>query len=191
MFNFEYSDANDYVGIEQAKIIKISSTFNNNNQLEFCLGKDKRYLKFAECQLSFKLELPESYWLDNDVGTKLFENFEAIICHETITNKSGPLDYALTNYFFDKLTYNDNYVKAAMDTQGILDPVNADSDDLKTPNLAKLTREVYGIPFTKEIQHDNEVYLQPWRRYNFTVCINHGLSRTPDVLPGDIDVVLR
>ena len=190
MFSFTHESDEDSSGIEQAKILKISPTFNDSNQLEFVLGRDKRYLQMANCQLSFQLELPENYWLDNDVGAKLFENLEIIICHESITTKSTALDYAISSYIFDKISFDDSYVGATMDTLGVFDPINCDSSDLATGH-SKLEREQYGTQFFKEVKHDNIDHLQPWRRYTFLVQLNHGLSRTWDVLPSDIDVVFR
>ena len=54
-----------------------------------------------------------------------------------------------------------------------------------------LKRDALSEHFTKEITHNNKQYLQNWRRYYFSVPINHGLSRTTDVLPADVPVVLR
>ncbi len=140
--------------------------------------------------MGFQVELPENYWLDNDVGAKAFENLDLSIGYETITTKSSALDYAISSYFFTKLSFDDGYINATMDTLGIFDPINADSSDLKNAH-SRLSRMNYGTLFHKEVQHDSETYLQPWRRYSFLVQINHGLARTSEVLPNDLDIVLR
>ena len=91
--------------------------------LEFSLGRDKRFLKLSETQLSLQLEIPENYWLDNDAVSKLFENLELNISHENITHKSSALDYAISNYFFTKVSYDDQYCASTMDTNSIFDPL--------------------------------------------------------------------
>ena len=40
--------------------------------------------------------------------------------------------------------------------------------------------------FTKEVQHNSKTYLQPWRRYYFSVPLNHGLARSTDCLPAEV-----
>ena len=55
----------------------------------------------------------------------------------------------------------------------------------------KLARNELSEKFTKEVQYNGATYLQPWRRYFFSVPINHGLARTPGCLPADLPVVLR
>ncbi len=71
--------------------------------------------------MEFRIELPENYILDNDVGAKLFENLEIAINHETITHKSSDLDYCVTSYVLNKVTYDDSYVASTMDINGVFD----------------------------------------------------------------------
>ena len=89
--------------------------------MEFSLGRDKRFLKLSETQLSLQLEIPANYWLDNDAVAKLFENVEINIAHETITHKSSAVDYLMSNYFFNKVTFDDSFIATTMDTNGIFD----------------------------------------------------------------------
>ena len=91
--------------------------------LEFSLGRDKRFLKLSETQLSLQLEIPANYWLDNDAVSKLFENLEINISHENVTHKSSAVDYLMSNYFFNKVTFDDSYASSTMDTNGIFDPL--------------------------------------------------------------------
>ena len=58
-------------------------------------------------------------------------------------------------------------------------------------NKAKIRRELLSELFTKEVQHNSKTYLQPWRRYHFSVPLNHGLARTTDCLPADIPIQIR
>jgi hypothetical protein len=44
-------------------------------------------------------------------------------------------------------------------------------------NKAALHRDRAADTFFKEINHDGKVYLQTWKRYYFTVPLNHGLAR--------------
>jgi hypothetical protein len=91
--------------------------------LEFVLGPDKRFLKLSECALSVQLELPENYWFDNDCVSKLFESIEINIAHETITQKSNAWDYAVSNYFCNRSSFDDSFVQTTMDTCGISNPL--------------------------------------------------------------------
>ena len=85
------------------------------------MGRDKRFLKLSETQLSLQLEIPQNYLFDNDAVSKLFENLELNISHENITHKSSSVDYAVSNYFFTKVTYDDSYCSSTMDTNAIFD----------------------------------------------------------------------
>jgi hypothetical protein len=87
------------------------------------LGPDKRFLKLSECALSVQLEIPENYWFDNDCVSKLFESIEINISHENITHKSSAYDYAISNSFFLKTSFDDSFVTTTMDTCGIWDPL--------------------------------------------------------------------
>ena len=77
----------------------------------------------CETQLSMQLEIPDNYWFDNDAVSKLFETLEINISHENITHKSSALDYAMSNYFFTKVSYDESYCGSTMDTNSIYDPL--------------------------------------------------------------------
>ena len=78
----------DGQGIDEAKILKLTSVFNNKNNLEFLLNKEKRFFKFANTELEFYVDLPgiyagllyvlscflANYQPENDLGAKVFEN---------------------------------------------------------------------------------------------------------------------
>ena len=64
MFSFSNNFVNDDKGIEGAKIVKMTSLFNNRNSVEFSFGPDKRCIKLSESQLSFAVELPSNYLPD-------------------------------------------------------------------------------------------------------------------------------
>ena len=136
------------------------------------------------------MELPANYWPDNDFVSKLFENVDISINHEFVTHKANQLDYAITNHFFNKIAYDDSYMNSTMDSNGTFEPLDLDSTEL-TSNGRKLNRTSNGIPFTKEVEHEGEVYLQPWFQYIFSVPINTGLARTTDCLPSNIPLVIR
>ena len=91
------------------------------HNIEWVLGRDKRYLKLSETCFEFRIELPENYVPDNDVCSKLFENLEISVNHETITHKSCDLDYSVTSYVLNKVTYDDSYVASTMDINGLFD----------------------------------------------------------------------
>ncbi len=85
------------------------------------LGRDKRFLKLSETCLEFRIELPENYIPDNDVCAKLFENMDITVNHESISHKSSDLDYSITSYALNKVTYDDSYVASTMDINGVFD----------------------------------------------------------------------
>jgi len=91
--------------------------------LDFSFGPDKRYLKLGETQLSLQIDIPENYWPDNDIVAKLFENLDVSLNHEVVTHKSTSLDYAVSNRFWNKVTFDDSYVASTMDSNGIFDPM--------------------------------------------------------------------
>ena len=87
--------------------------------LEFNLGPDKRFLKLCETRLAFTVEIPENYYLDNDVFSKMVETTEIIVCHESITRKSTPLDNAVTSAIFNKLNMETGLLNSSLATHGI------------------------------------------------------------------------
>lgn len=48
----------DEQGIEESKILKLTSVFNNKNNLEFLLNKEKRFFKFNNTKLTFYVDIP-------------------------------------------------------------------------------------------------------------------------------------
>lgn len=188
MFSFINDFGDDVVGVEDARMSKLSSTFNNKNSLEFDIRRDKRFLKFADTELIMEIELPASYAPDNDLGSKLFENCEISINHEIVTKKSTNLDYCVTNWVLNKCSYDDSFVQTSMDINGWFDNGSFDKAQyLQT----KINRTENGEKFNKIIEHDGELYNMPMVRYYLTLPINTGLARTTDVLPPDCTVNIR
>ena len=91
--------------------------------MEYHLNGDKRFLKLSETQLKLQIEIPDNYLFDNDAVSKMIENVEITISHETVSRKSTAYDYAISNFFFNKLAFDDSYCSATMDTNGIWDPL--------------------------------------------------------------------
>ena len=83
------------------------------------MGPDKRYLKLCETRMAFSIEIPANYTLDNDVFSKLVETTEIIVCHESITRKSTPLDNAVTSAVFNKLNMETGTLNTSLLTHGI------------------------------------------------------------------------
>ena len=81
----------------------------------------------------------------------------------------------MTNFLLNKVTYDESYVASSMLTNGWFDAKNLDSEQL-TGLLSRSHREFVGHRITKEVTHNEEVWLQPWRRYTFLVNINHGIK---------------
>ena len=76
-----------------------------------------------------------------------------------------------------------------MSTNGFFDSKNFDYDN---PDIKKtLIRQSGGVDFTKDLTYEGEVVKVPWKRYTFIGQLNHGLARTTDVLPSDIQVNIR
>ena len=188
MFSFFTNFADDAKGVEDAKVLKLVSTFNNKNSLEFVLGRDKRFLKLSDTELVMEIELPASYVPDNDLGSKLFENCEISINHEIVTKKSTALDYAVTNWVLHKTAFDESYVQSTMDINGWFDSGSFDkSEYLQTRTDRTKAAEI----FKKTIEHEGELYYFPMVRYYITIPINTGLARTTDVLPADSIVNIR
>jgi len=82
MFSYSFRDESDELGVEDAKVQKITPTFNNNNMLQFILQPDKRFFKPANTTVNYIVEIPGNYSLDNDCYGKLFENLEVNLNHE-------------------------------------------------------------------------------------------------------------
>ena len=120
---FAYDDLyNDKIsGMEDARIVSISPLFNDKNTLEFNLGPDKRFLKLSATKISFSVEIPGNYTLDNDVFAKLVENTEIIVNHESITRKSSQLDNSVTSAVLNKVSYDDSFLNTSLRTHGIFE----------------------------------------------------------------------
>ena len=188
MFSFTANFADDDLGVEDAKVMKLVSTFNNKNSLEFFIGKDKRFVKLANTELVMEIELPANYAPDNDLGSKLFENCELSINHEIVTKKSTALDYSVTNWVLNKTAFDDSYVKSTMDINGWFDNGSFDTAEYLQTHTNRVTA---AETFNKTIEHEGDLYLMPMLRYYLTVPINTGLARVTDVLPADCVVNLR
>ena len=117
---FSFSAYNDEErGVEGAKILTVTSLFNTKNSLEFNLQKDgKRFLRLADTTISFYLDLPQNYLPDNQIGHKLFESLELSINHEAVSRKSTALDYSVSEFFFQKVMFDDSYVLTSLDVAG-------------------------------------------------------------------------
>ena len=169
-------------------VSRIKFCSQNADSLEFSLQKDgKRFLKLADTKLKFAVELPANYIPDNQFGHKMFECLELSANHEQISRKSTALDYSVSEYFFQKVSYDDSYVLSSMDISGTYD--NGAYDVSDATRLA--TRLSYGENFTKTVTHKEETYRVPWRRWYLIMNLNHGLARTPDCLPANIAVNFR
>ena len=152
------------------------------------LQKDgKRFLKLADTKIKFHVELPANYIPDNQFGHKLFECLELSANHEQISRKSTALDYSVSEYFFQKVIYDDSYVLSSMDVSGTYDNGCYDVDEA----VRLGTRLSYGQNFTKTVVHKNESYRVPWRRWFIIMNLNHGLARTTDCLPANMAVNFR
>ena len=188
MFSFMNNFGDDNLGVEDAKILKLSPTFNNKNSLEFQIGRDKRFLKLADTELVFEVEIPASYTPDNDFGSKLFENCEVSINHEMVTKKSTALDYSVTNWVLNKCAFDDSYVQSTMDINGWFDSGSFDKTEIL---LTRIDRAKTAESFTRTIEHEGVLYNFPMNRYYLTIPINTGLARTTDVLPPESTVSIR
>ena len=188
MFSFSANFADDNVGVEDAKVMKLVSTFNNKNSLEFVLGRDKRFLKLANTELVMEIELPASYVPDNDFGSKLFENCEVSINHEIVTKKSTALDYAVTNWVLNKTAFDNSYVESTMDINGWYDKGSFDKVEYLQTHM---DRTKTSEKFNKIIEHNGDLYYMPMVRYFLTIPLNTGLARVTDVLPADCVVNIR
>ena len=58
-------------------------------------------------------------------------------------------------------------------------------------NRKSLKRDIFADSITKDYRHDDQIYLQPWKRYYFSIPINHGLARVTEVFPANVTVILR
>ena len=74
MISYAANYPDDAEGIAGAKIINHQPLFNDRNTVEFAIGRDKRFIKLSETELNLQIEIPDNYYPDNDVTSKLFEN---------------------------------------------------------------------------------------------------------------------
>ena len=147
----------------------------------------KRFLKLSDTKIKFHVELPGNYIPENQFGHKLFECLELSLNHEQISRKSTALDYSVSENFFQKVMYDDSYVLSSLDVSGTYDNASYDADSV----INSKKRLYYGEEFTKELEHNGEVYRIPWRRWYLIMNINHGLARIPDCLPENMAVNFR
>lgn len=77
-----------------------------------------------------------------------------------------------------------------MDTQGVFDPHSLDSPELQE-NYTVLARNNTSEEIWVEHTRDEGKYKVLYRRYYFTVRLNHGLARTTQCLPPDTLLTLR
>ena len=61
MNSFAQNFPGDNDGILGAKIINHQPLFNDRNTVEFSIGKDKRFIKLSETDLSLQIEIPDNY----------------------------------------------------------------------------------------------------------------------------------
>ena len=85
------------------------------------MGPDKRFLKLSATKVTFSIEIPANYVLDNDVFAKLIENTEIVINHESITRKSSQLDNSVTSAILNKVSYDDSFLNTSCKTHGIFE----------------------------------------------------------------------
>ena len=55
---------------------------------------------------------------DNQFGHKLFESVELSINHEQVSRKSTALDYSISEFFFQKVMFDDTYINTSLDVSG-------------------------------------------------------------------------
>ena len=144
-------------------------------------------MKLSETKMTFQIELPANYIPENQFGHKLFECLELTLNHEQVSRKSTALDYALSENFFQRVTYDDSYVMSSLDVSGTYDNASYDADNA---NSLK-SRLNYAENITKMVEHEGVTYKVPWRRWYLIMNINHGLARTPDCLPENMAVNFR
>ena len=164
MFSFVDKFEQDENGSKDAKIQTIPPLFNSRNILEWSLPPDKRFLCFSKTWLRFYIDIPSNYTVDNDVCSKLFENIEISLSHETITHKSSSIDNPFTNFLLHKSSYDESYMRTTMVPNGWFDSKNFDSGDVRTAKLEK-GRNLMAEPITKTIMYENTEYTVNYHRF--------------------------
>ena len=64
------------------------------------------------------MDIPANYMPDNQFGHKLFESVELSINHEQVSRKSTALDYSISEFFFQKVMFDDTYINTSLDVSG-------------------------------------------------------------------------
>ena len=164
MFSYIDSFEQDYSGVADGKIQSIPPLFNSRNILEWALPPDKRFLNFSKTRVRFYIDIPSNYTVDNDVFSKLVENLEICLNHETITHKSSAIDNPVTNFLLQKATYDESYMQTSMVPNGWFDNKNFDSDEVVT---AKLTtgRDLMAQRIDKQLNYNGVNYTVVWHRF--------------------------
>lgn len=153
------------------------------------MGPDKRFLKLCETRLAFSIEIPDNYYLDNDVFAKMVETTQIIVNHDDITRKSTPLDNSVTSAIFNKLNMEAGLLNTCLGTHGVFSSRDIDAGQLTSND--KSVRDNIETKIIKEVTIDDEIYLIPYKRYFFVSNLNHGLAREFGVLPAEIPFRFR
>ena len=164
MFSFIDGFEQETKGVEDAKIQSIPPLFNSRNILEWNLPPDKRFFNFSKTKVRFYIDVPSNYTVDNDLFSKLNENIEIVLSHETITHKSSSIDNPVTNFMLHKATYDESYVRTTMTTSGWYDSKNFDAEEVSLTKLRN-TRDLMSQPVLKQLKHNNQIYTVTWHRF--------------------------
>ena len=73
-------------GIEESKILRLTSIFNNKNHLEFLLNKEKRFFKFSSTSLEFYIDIPGK---TDDSLFKAYFKFKQIMFQKMILQQKS------------------------------------------------------------------------------------------------------
>jgi len=185
MFSFAKTDSDDSIGYRDSKILYSQPLSNTKNGLEFLLSQQKRCLKLCDSALAFSVDLPDNYIPDNDFCNKLFENIVIDVCQDTITKRGSELDNSISSFFINKTMYDENYMESTMATQGVYDLFNDEAEEIDGEQIS--ARQFS----TETIKVKNGDNIEKWLRYDFILPLNHGIARTYQCLPANIEIRLK
>ena len=173
-------------------LVPLTPNFNTTSYIEFSISPSGGHLQLSDTRLTFALDLPSSVVPENFFATKLFESLELSINHTIVSSKSSDNDYALTNYFFTRMNWDEISLKTNGSLEGYWSNENYDASHFTQQKVSNSSLRPEN-PFAderrleaEEIEKSGKKYF----RYYFVTKINCGLAMSPQPLPKNVPIKL-
>ena len=173
-------------------LVPLTPNFNTSSYVEFTITPSGGHLQLSDTRLTFCVDVPESFVPENFFAYKLFESLEVSINHTIVSNKSSDNDYALTNYFFTRMNWDELTLKNSGSLEGYWDNENYDASHFTVQRIANGSPKPQN-PNTEKRRVEAEKIVKSGKqflRYYFVTKINSGLAMSPQPLPKNVPVKL-